>query len=54
MPAWLSQQDDENKVGCASVTKSPVARRLASLAFRASVHGVPAPPLPSWDFRGSK
>ncbi len=26
------------------------ARRLASLACLASVHGVPAPPLPGWDF----
>jgi hypothetical protein len=50
MPARLSQQDDENKVGRASVTKSLVARRLASLACRASVHGVPAPPLPKFDF----
>ncbi len=38
MPAQLAQQEDENKVGRASVTKSPVARRLASLACRASVH----------------
>jgi hypothetical protein len=38
MPARLSQQEDENKVGRASVTKSPVARRLANITCRASVH----------------
>ncbi len=52
MPARLAQQEDENKVGRASVTKSPVARRMANLACRASVHGVPAPPLPKFDFLG--
>jgi hypothetical protein len=38
MPAQLAQQEDENKVGCASVTKSPVARRVANPSCRASVH----------------
>ncbi len=38
MPARLTQQEDENEVGRASVTKSPVARRLDNLACRASVH----------------
>ncbi len=32
MPAGLAKREDENKAGRASVTKSPVARRLASLA----------------------
>ncbi len=54
MPAGPAQQDDENKVGCASVTKSPVACRLANLACSASVHGVPAPPLPKFDFLRSR
>ncbi len=52
MPAWLAQQEDENKVGRANVTKSPVVRRVANLSCRASVHGVPAPPLPKFDFLG--
>ncbi len=39
MPAWQAQQEDGTRE-CdeVSVTKSPVARRLASLACRASVH----------------
>ncbi len=41
MPAWLAQQENEYKVGRASVTKSPFARCLASLASqRASVTAV--------------
>ncbi len=31
MPAWLARQDDENKVGRASMTKSPIACRLVAL-----------------------
>ena len=46
MPAWLAQQEDENKGWDAR----SFARRLASLACSASVHGVPAPPLPNFDF----
>ncbi len=55
MPAGLAQQEDENEVRRASVTKSPVASCLAGFARRANARRwrrslVLAPPLPSLNF----